>query len=665
MTAERFRQIRNVFDAAMEQNDSERAAWLANACQGDELLLAEVNGLLQQHQKRSGMLDAPAAGIAELAAAQRLEGRRLGAWEILREIGRGGMGVVYLARRADGAFQMPAAIKVLSAPFADDETRKRFRQEREILAQLSHPNIARLLDGGTTEEGLPYLVMEYVHGQTLTTWCDEQRAPTDLRLRLLEKLCEVAHYLHEHGVIHRDLKPANVLVSADGTLKLLDFGIAKLLGPIGDQTVLATRSGLHLLTPEYASPEQVRGEAITPQTDVYALGAIAYELLTGRRPYRLRSRLMHEVLRAICEEEPERPSTAVTRHEEEASGTEILPETIGRLRRSSPQRLSRMLRGNLDEVVMKALRKTPGARYNTALQLAEDLSAHVAGKPVLARGNARLALAWQMLNQYRMAVVLAIAAVVLIATGAVNVHASAVLYVASALVIFGLWQVASDRKFRQRIGRLAQVMGKTLRIPVLLLALIAAGLFLALKLDHSIHKEEISRALRGAAYCLSVAQVSRLLLLLRRLRQRQDGEILLDLSTPRGNWIFVQLVAAAFAGGTFGLQNGLGLPYVCLALAGWSEQFRVETGLSRLQFRQSGIFWTTFIPWGQIESWDWEQRGILRIKRRRLLSFVPRIARIKVPLSWLDDVTRVMNRFRGEANALAPTLVAENVDARH
>jgi serine/threonine protein kinase len=651
MTAERFRQIRNVFDAAMEQNDSERAAWLADACQGDESLVAEVNGLLQQHQKRSGVLDAPAAGIAELAAAQRLEGRRLGAWEVLREIGRGGMGVVYLARRADGAFQMPAAIKVLSVPFADDETRKRFRQEREILAQLSHPNIARLLDGGTTEEGLPYLVMEYVDGQTLTTWCDEQRAPTDVRLRLLEQLCEVVHYLHEHGVIHRDLKPANVLVSADGTLKLLDFGIAKLLGPIGDQTVLATRSGLHLLTPEYASPEQVRGEAITPQTDIYALGAIAYELLTGRRPYRLRSRLMHEVLRAICEEEPERPSTAVLGRDEEAKGTETEPWTISRLRRLTPLGLSKILRGDLDEVLMKALLKAPSGRYSTALELAEDLAAHGEGKPVLARGNSGLTRTWHILNRYRMAVVLAIAAVVLIATNAVTVHVSAILYTVLVLLVLGLWNFASDHKLRQRIGKLMQRMDEASRSVQIAFGVAAGLIFLGLDRVSGGKTIFILFFAVSALFCLE--RITR-----RLLGQRRAGEIILDTSKRRSKFFHVVNLFSICLWIFLGLWSNNRVydwPFQAFMILSQAWTWLVA---DRLRLRQNGILGGILIPWDEVESWGWqhhERWTVMRIKRRRRgwLSFLPP-TRIRVASARVAEVTRVMSQLVGEANAPAP-----------
>lgn len=230
----------------------------------------------------------------------------------------------------------------------------------------------------------------------------------------------MVQYLHENGVIHRDLKSRNVLVNTAGTVKLLDFGISKMLESPGDQTLLATRSGLHLLTPEYASPEQVRGERVTPRTDVYALGVILYELVAGRRPYRIRTRVMHEVLRAICEDEPERPSSIVTRPDEALDGTPIEPVATSRLRQLSPEGLSLALRGDLDRVVMKALRKAPERRHMSAQQFAADWSAHTQGKPVLARGDSWLARGFQLLQRHRPAVALIIAVIVLLSSGAVR-----------------------------------------------------------------------------------------------------------------------------------------------------------------------------------------------------------------------------------------------------
>ena len=238
-------------------------------------------------------------------------------YELLRELGHGGMGTVYLATRADDVYHKHVAIKVVRRGAGGEEVVRRFRQEREILAMLDHPNIARLLDGGSTTNGLPYFVMDYVAGQPIDRYCDEGRLPVGDRLKLFSTVCAAVEYAHQHGVVHRDLKPSNILVNQEGVVKLLDFGIAKLLHTETDgATTLLTGDGLRIMTPEYASPEQVKGENVGVATDLYSLGVILYELLTGHRPYRIRTRLIHEVMRVICEEEPTRPSAVVTTIEE-------------------------------------------------------------------------------------------------------------------------------------------------------------------------------------------------------------------------------------------------------------------------------------------------------------------------------------------------------------
>ena len=234
-------------------------------------------------------------------------------YRLIREIGHGGMGTVYLSVRDDDAFQKRVAIKVLKRGMDTDSIVRRFRHERQILASLEHPFIASLLDGGSTPDGRPYFAMEYVEGQPIVDYCDTHRLDTAARLELFRHVCTAVQYAHQNLIIHRDIKPANVLVIADGTPKLLDFGIAKLLNPeLAGQTLALTAPGLQLMTPEYASPEQVRGEAVTTATDVYSLGVLLYELLAGRLPYRLTSRAPADIVRIVCESEPIRPSTAIT-----------------------------------------------------------------------------------------------------------------------------------------------------------------------------------------------------------------------------------------------------------------------------------------------------------------------------------------------------------------
>jgi serine/threonine protein kinase/tetratricopeptide (TPR) repeat protein len=312
--------------------------------------------------------------------------RRIGPYKLIRELGRGGMGTVWLAARADEQFEKRVALKVVRASDSEEVLRY-FRRERQILAGLEHPNIARLLDGGTTDDGLPYFVMEHVEGVPIDRYCDEHKLPVPERLRLFEAVCAAVQHAHRSLVVHRDLKPSNILVTSEGIPKLLDFGIAKLLNPgvaggLSQDTVLA-------MTPEYASPEQVRGRAITTATDVYSLGVILYELLTGHRPYRVKSHEHVEMLKAVCEVEPERPSTAVGRTEErqQPDGTTVTttPEETGRLRHETPQRLRKRLKGDLDAMVMAALQKDPLHRYASVEGLARDIHRYLDGLPITAR----------------------------------------------------------------------------------------------------------------------------------------------------------------------------------------------------------------------------------------------------------------------------------------
>ncbi len=285
---------------------------------------------------------------------------RVGPYRLVAEIGRGGMGTVYRAVRDDQGFEREVALKLVGPAVASEDLLRRLRAERQILARLEHPNVAALFDGGTTDDGRPYLVMELVAGQTLDTYCAEHHATLRERLTLFRMVCEAVHYLHQNLVVHRDLKPGNILVTAEGVPKILDFGIAKLLaeGPPG---AAQTATLFAAMTPDYASPEQVTGQPITTGSDVYSLGVVLYELLTGRRPYELASRAPEEVVRAVCHAEPRRPS-------------ELRPREG--------------LEGDLDTIVLLALHKDPARRYGSAHELAEDLRRHLAGRPVLARGDA-------------------------------------------------------------------------------------------------------------------------------------------------------------------------------------------------------------------------------------------------------------------------------------
>jgi non-specific serine/threonine protein kinase/serine/threonine-protein kinase len=306
------------------------------------------------------------------------------------------MGTVYLAVRSDDAFQKRVALKVLKRGMDTEAIVRRFRTERQILASLDHPFISSLLDGGATPDGLPYFTMEFVEGQPIDEYCASHRLGTTARLEMFRKICSAVQYAHQNLIIHRDIKPANVLVTADGTPKLLDFGIAKLLNPdLVGQTYAPTAAGSPLMTPEYASPEQVRGEPVTTASDVYSLGVLLYELLTGRRPYELTSRSVADIARVICDSVPERPSTAVTRAAgdlEDATeavtggdAAQAVARARERRRPDDPQRLRRRLAGDLDNIVLKALSKEPGRRYVSVDQFSEDIRRHLEGLPVIAR----------------------------------------------------------------------------------------------------------------------------------------------------------------------------------------------------------------------------------------------------------------------------------------
>ena len=397
MTPERWRQVEEIFQAALDLSPGERTRYVSEVCAEDSELKRDVEVLLSQYDSAGELLEEPIYGNTELNMLESfveeqdpMLGRRLGSYRIDREIGRGGMGAVYEASRADNEFNKRAAIKLVKRGMDTDFILRRFRKERQILAALDHPHIGGLLDGGTTEDGLPYFVMEYIEGQPLYTYCDTHKLNITERLKLFRSICDAVHYAHQKQVVHRDIKPSNVLVTSEGVPKLLDFGIAKLLNPqlAGDITHDPTATAMRLMTPEYASPEQVQGAPTTPTTDVYSLGVLLYELLTGHRPYRLVNRAPHEIARVICEEAPAPPSVIITRAEDLLPSLNAGDEatTLKRLystRGSTLESLRRALSGDLDNIVMQALRKEPEWRYQTAADLRDDITRFLEGRPIL------------------------------------------------------------------------------------------------------------------------------------------------------------------------------------------------------------------------------------------------------------------------------------------
>jgi eukaryotic-like serine/threonine-protein kinase len=388
---EKWESIKELFGLALEREPNQRAGFLEEACAGDRALQAEVESLLASYQTTRGpaggansLPDSTTASVSE--AAEVMAGRRIGPYQVIREIGHGGMATVYLAVRADDQYRKRVAIKLVRPGLSGEEILRRFRNERQTLAALDHSNIVKLLDGGRTEEGLPYLVMEYIEGAPIDEYCDSLRLTITERLQLFRTVCGAVQYAHQNLVIHRDLKPSNILVTSEGVPKLLDFGIAKLLNPeLSAQSLLVTQAGVRMMTPEYASPEQIRGLPLTTATDIYSLGVMLYQLLSGHRPYRLKSQTPLEIERVICEEEPEKPSVVVTWVEELDKETRLTPEEVSRTREGRPEKLWRRLQGDLDTIVLMALRKEPARRYASVEQFSEDIRRHLENLPVAAR----------------------------------------------------------------------------------------------------------------------------------------------------------------------------------------------------------------------------------------------------------------------------------------
>jgi serine/threonine protein kinase len=404
MTRERWDRIEALFLEAVELEPEKRAAWLHEQCGGDAELHAEVDRLLVSDAKASAAVaGAVGASVTSLNTQAESTMQRIGPYEILSEIGRGGMGVVYRARRDDDVFRKEVAIKVVKRGMDTDQVLSRFLHERRVLARLEHPSIARIIDGGS-EQGRPYLVMEFVEGMPLTDYCAHHKLDLHERLQLFCGVCEALEYAHAQLVVHRDLKPSNILVDSTGTPKLLDFGIAKLLAPDERDEITLTTDGTRFLTPQYASPEQVTGEPITTASDIYSLGAILYELLTGGHPHRITALTPASLHRAICEEEVPPPSKAAR----EAASPPVDP---------------RELLGDLDNILLAALRKDRTERYGSVHRLAEDLQRFMTDRPVLARPQTLRYRTVKFLRRNRAPVIAAsLAAVSLIGGTAMALH---------------------------------------------------------------------------------------------------------------------------------------------------------------------------------------------------------------------------------------------------
>jgi len=424
---ERWLKINQVFFAAMDVVPEERNSLLNQLCGDDPSLLQEVASLISaDHHAKEAFLQQPACDIyqqwLENASKQSLEGHKLGPYRVLRKIGQGGMAKVYLAERCDNEYRKQVAIKVISRGLDSASILRHFCTERQILADLDHPYIARLLDGGTTEDGVPYLIMEHVDGKRIDNFCDEHRLSIVERLQLFLKVCSAVQYAHQRNVIHRDLKPGNILITAEGNPKLLDFGVAKLLDKeLSVQPSTRTITGPWLMTPEYASPEQVQGHTASVSTDIYSLGVLLYKLLSGHHPYRIKNLLPHEVLHTICEIEPVRPSIAIEQMEEittpEDGVASLDPVTISELRREQPEQLCHHLAGDLDNIILMAMRKEIRHRYSTVEQFAQDIHRHLESLPVLARKGTLTYCAGRYVHRNRLRVIAAVLAIACLVAG--------------------------------------------------------------------------------------------------------------------------------------------------------------------------------------------------------------------------------------------------------
>jgi eukaryotic-like serine/threonine-protein kinase len=423
MDPERRRRVEDLFEEILDQPRPRWDEALADACGEDQALKGEVLELLAAHERSEGLLEQPLAvgeGISRQWGPEP-EGGRVGRYRILREIGKGGMGMVYLVERDDGHFRKRVALKVIHR--SDPELHARVVAERQILASLEHPNIGRLLDGGVTEDGRPFLVMEYVNGLPIDVYCDRMRLTLRERLKVFLTVLKAVEHAHQNLVVHRDLKPSNILVTPSGEVKLLDFGIAKLLNPdlVGGGAPV-TRAEDRALTPEYASPEQIRGEAITTSADVYSLGVVLYELLTGYRPYHLPNRALPELVQTICEKDPPTPSDRVACPEtlDLPDGTRrtTLPVKVAEVRHTTSHRLRRHLKGDLDAIVMKALRKEPVHRYRSVDLLSQDIGHFLEDLAVGARRGTRLYRMQKAILRHRAEMVAAVLVALSLVAGA-------------------------------------------------------------------------------------------------------------------------------------------------------------------------------------------------------------------------------------------------------
>jgi eukaryotic-like serine/threonine-protein kinase len=418
--------LKKIFSNAIELEGEQREKYIREACKNNPHLMEEVQSLLAAHDT-SGPLDQSLDHIKQSALSdadfQSMKGRKIGPYKIMDTLGRGGMGNVYLAERDDNQFTQKVALKLLANGFTSENQTKRFFSERQILASLNHENIAQLHDGGITAVGQPWFAMEHVKGKPINEFCNDNQLSINDRLKIFISVCKAVQYAHRNLVIHRDLKPSNILVTDEGTVKLLDFGIAKVLNSdeLSPDSTPLTQTGLLPLTPAYASPEQVKGKSVTTASDIYQLGIVLYELLTGCRPYEVSGHSPSEIEEIICEQTPTKPSTIITK----TSGISISGENLisdqDNKQVLTPKNLRKELKGDLDTVILKALRKEPERRYESAEQLASDIHRYLSNEPVIAHPNSKFYRAKKFVSRHTMSVISSAAIILLLIGYAVTI----------------------------------------------------------------------------------------------------------------------------------------------------------------------------------------------------------------------------------------------------
>lgn len=421
--------ISNIFNDALELPEAKRKVFLDGACGDDEALRHRIERMIRDEEAADDILQRPLVSLGETTPDQDPElGRSMGPYRLVRRLARGGMGTVFLAHRTDGEVEQQVAIKLLRPGLVTDELIQRFRAERQALVRLRHPHVAQLLDVGTTDDGLPYMVMEYVEGRSIDEYCDEAKLTVPERIQLFRQLCEAVTFAHNNGIIHRDLKPANILVTGGGSkgpgqVKLLDFGVAKFVDPQSPLETLTDAEQLAPMTRLYASPEQqVLEGTVTTLSDVYSLGAVLYELLAGHRAHRVSTTDPVDAARSVHESLPTRPSLVVTRPADTAGAQGAhSPLEIARRRRTDPRRLRRTLMGDLDKIVLRALQKEAGRRFVSVAELSEDLRRYLAGLPILSRSDSLVYRGTKLVRRHPWGAATALAMLALIVGSTISI----------------------------------------------------------------------------------------------------------------------------------------------------------------------------------------------------------------------------------------------------